>query len=379
MIEMNFKRIIPYLIAGMPLAASISGTAAQLTSERQPNHYNTITTKTIKNDLFTVVEMVDTHFCEIYSIEHYLDLKAADLCNQYKNNMLAAQNRLAPYLGKHGYVAAVRQELPGAPVGGHCVYGQCTQLQRALSTMGDTVTIVPECASRECIAFKSNMRKKYSDASVYENCIFEGRMYETDSAYTAAMKKYLTRNHATTKESVIKYTKRFDQQNFSVESIEPGSMLIVPRTRGNRQQFHMITYVGRGRIENNQFIPDKNGRPVYTAHNRERIGYLFDTWDTNNVFAANIRQIAHAQYAQELKHIENMPRQKIIEYILSGKNSVNPEQLKQIPISMLQKMARDKYFNNQMPRIQQNNNSTIARNKLTLPLNLMMQYKTNTI
>ncbi|MDE6250862.1 MAG: hypothetical protein K2M34_04520 [Alphaproteobacteria bacterium] len=379
---MKFKRIIPYLIAGIPFAASVNNAHAQFISAPQTN--NDITAKIVNtnraNDLLALAEKVDVHFYDVYNVENYLDLKAEDLCAQYKTNMLDSQARLAPFVGKRGYANAVRQELPGAPVGVHCVYGQYTQLQRALDAMGDTLTIVPVCASRQCTEFKKQMRQRYSDANGYENCIFEGRMYETDSAYMAAMNAYLVRNHATTDAAAMRYMQKFEQRNFSVESIEPGSMLIVPRTPGNTRQFHMIMYVGRGRIENNKFIPDGNGRPVYTAHNREKLGYLFDTWDTNNIFAANIQQIARAKYAQELKRIESLPRQQLIEYILSGKVSVSADQLEKMPTSMLQKMARDKYFNSQIPRIRQNHIPAIAQNAFCSPLTVMLQHsKTHTI
>lgn len=371
---MKFKRIIPYLIAGIPFAASVNNTSAQglSTSHSEQNIPAKVITTNYTSDLLALAEKVDLHFYDVYNVENYLNLKAEDLCTQYKNNMLDAQARLAPYVGKRGYVAAVRKELPGAPVGVHCVYGQYTQLQRALDALGDTLTIVPARASRQCIEFKKQMRLRYSADKGYENCIFEGKMYETDSAYTAAMNAYLVRNHATTPESVMRYMQQFEQRNFSIESIEEGSMLIVPRTRGNKSQFHMITYIGRGWIKNNKFIPDANGRPVYTAHNRERLGYLFDVWDTNNIFAANIKQIARTKYAQELKQIESMPRQQLIEYILSGGNSASADQLNKMPINMLQKMARDKYFNRQIPRTIKQDMPIIAHNNSASLMNIMM-------
>lgn len=379
---MKFKRIIPYLIAGIPLAASFNNARAQFISA--PTTNNDATAKVINtnrtNDLLALAEKVDVHFHDVYNVENYLDLKAEDLCTQYKINMLDSQARLEPYIGKRGYANAVRKELPGAPVGLHCVYGQYTQLQRALDAMGDTLTIVPAGASRQCVAFKNQMRQRYSDAAGYENCIFEGKMYETDSAYFAAMNAYMVKQHASTEESVIQHMIQFERNNFSVESIEAGSMLIVPRTRGNTKLFHMIMYLGRGRIENNKFVPDVNGRPVYTAHNREKLGYLFDAWDTNNVFAANIQQIARTKYAQELKRIESMPRQQLIKYILSGNISVSAEQLDKMPTDMLQKMARDKYFNLQIPRMRPIDMPVIAQSNSMSPLHAMIQRnKTHTI
>ncbi len=372
---MKFKRIVPYLLAGMSMSMNSNSAPAQTLS--MPENTNKITANVIKQhstkDLLALAEKVDIHFFDVYNVDMCLDLKAENLCNAYMDNMLDAQQRLAPYVGKRGYRTAVRKELPGAPAGLHCVYGQYTQLQRALNELGDTLTIVPQHASRACTAFKSQMRQKYTPAKGYDNCILEGKMYESDSAYNAAKAAYLARHHATSGDAFMRYVQRFEQNNFSIESIEPGSMMIVPRTRGSKRKFHMIMYLGRGRIENGQYVPDINGKHIFTAHNRERIGYLFDAWDTNNVFAANIQQIARTQYAQELSRVESLPRQELIKYILSGHPSVSAEQLNKMPVQMLKKMARDKYFHNQIPNTIHNDMPLIAQNNVASPFNLMMQ------
>lgn len=372
---MKFKRIVPYFIAGMSLSISTSSdvTAKTVsTPDAGKNLIANVIPMNITSDLLALAEKADVHFFDLYSEDRLLNLKAENLCNVYMDNMLDAQQRLAPYVGKRGYQAAVRKELPGAPAGQHCVYGQYTQLQRALDEMGDTLTIVPKHANRACTEFKTQMRRKYNRANGYNNCIFEGKMYESDSAYNAAMDKFLARNRATSDDAIARYAGQFEQKNFSVDAIEPGSMLIVPRTRGNKRKFHMIMYVGRGRIENGQYIADQNGRPVFTAHNRERIGYLFDAWDTNNVFASNTQQIARSQYAKELKHIESMSRDQLIKYILMGNKSVTYEQLSQMPTNMLKKMARDKYFHGVIPQLSPVDMTIIAQNHST-SFNIMMQ------
>ncbi len=373
---MKAKIILPYLIAGMSLSMNTSNTIAAQTVSAPGTNKNLIANNISINtpaDLIALAEKVDVNFFALYSEEVLLNLKAENLCNTYMDNMLDAQQRLAPYVGKRGYYAAVRKELPGAPAGLHCVYGQYTQLQRALDEMGDTLTIVPKKANTACAAFKKQMRQKYTRENGYNNCIFEGKMYESDSAYNQAMDKFLEKNHATTEEEIMRYAQQFEQKNFSVDAIEPGSMLIVPRTRGNQRKFHMIMYVGRGRIENGQYVADPNGRPVYTAHNRERIGYLFDAWDTSNVFASNTQQIARTQYAQELKRIESMPREQLIKYILMDNKLVSPDQLSNMPTNMLQKMARDKYFKGIIPPISPVDKPVIAQNTSVTPFNMMMQ------
>lgn len=364
---MKFKRIIPYLLTGISLSMNSSNNAiAQNTysPESNPNMIANVLKNNQTSNLLALAERADAHFHDVYSTEMCLNLKAENLCGAYMDNMLDAQQRLAPYIGKRGYRNAVRKELPGAPVGLHCVYGQYTQLNRALDELGDTLTIVPRGARASCAEFKNQMRKKYSANNGFENCIFEGRMFESDSAYNAAMDTYIARKHAVTDSAYLHHAQQFAQHNFSIESIDAGSMLIVPRTPGNTRKFHMIMYVGRGRIENGKFVPDVNGRPVFTAHNRERIGYLFDAWDTRNVFAANIQQIAQVKYKQELQRIESMPREQLIQYILVDNKSVTAEQLGMMPTNMLQKIARDKYFKGQIPHMSNDPMKLIAQNTM---------------
>lgn len=374
---MKFKRIVPYVIAGIGLSMNTSNNTANaqvISTSETKNLTAKATMQNVTSDLLALAETVDVNFFDMYNSETLLNIKAENLCGAYMDNMLDAQQRLAPYIGKRGYHAAVRKELPGAPAGLHCVYGQYTQLQRALNEMGDTLTIVPKHANRACTAFKSQMRKKYTPDNGYDHCIFEGKMYESDSVYNAAKNKYLADNRANTDDAIARYTQQFEQKNFSVDAIEPGSMLIVPRTPGNKRKFHMIMYVGRGRVENGQYVADPNGRPVFTAHNRERIGYLFDAWDTNNVFASNTQQIVRIQYAKELVRIESMPRAQLIEYILQGNNKVTTEQLNQMPTHMLQKMARDRYFQGQIPQTKPHDDMPIiAQNNAVTPFNIMMQ------
>ena len=370
---MKFKRIIPYLLAGISMSMNSSNASAQTISAPEANSNLIANVLKVKgtSDLLALAEHVDVHFHDLYSTDLCLNLKAENLCNVYMDNMLDAQQRLAPHIGKRDYRNAVRQELPGAPVGLHCVYGQYTQLNRALDELGDTLTIVPSSARASCAEFKTQMRKKYTANNGFENCIFEGKMYESDSAYMAAMNEFISRKHATTDSAVMRYTQQFARNNFSVDAIDAGSMLIVPRTPGNQRKFHMIMYVGRGRIENGKFIPDNTGKPVFTAHNRECIGYLFDAWDTRNVFAANIQQIAQIKYKQELIRIESMPRNQLIQYILARNSSVTADQLNQMPTHMLQKIARDKYFKGQIPNAIQNHMPMIAQNNTVTPLDIM--------
>lgn len=271
----------------------------------------------------------------------YLDNKADSLCDTYIKNMLVAQQKLKPLMGTRNYARAVRQELPGAPVGNHCLYGQFTHLARALGEMGDTLTIIPDDARMACINFKTQMRNKYSQ---YPNCIYEGIMHKSDSAYNAALNRYLRQKNVTetTPDSVrAQYINQFAQKNFNADTIAPGAIMIVPRHRGSRNTFHAIMFLGRGRIENGKFIADKNGQHIYVGHNRETMGDIFRTYDTSCVFAANTRNIVRTEYQQELKRIETMPRDKLVDF-LDAPNNINPEYA---PHDVLLQMARNKYFN----------------------------------
>ena len=307
---------------------------------------------------FTMVPIVPNSFERAYKAEleyqinqMYLDDKADVLVSKYVDNMLDALKRLNPLLGTRKYYAAVRRELPNAPVGLHCVYGQYTQLSRAQKELGDTVTIIPSAGRQACLNFKYEMRRKYKSPE-YAGAIAEGKMHPSDSAYNVALDKYMTRHHvnSNTPDSIrTKIAAKFAKSNFSVEQLTPGAMLVVPRYRGSKTKFHMIMFLGRGRIENGKFIADKNGKYIYTGHNRETIGYLFDQWDTSNVFAADTKKIVRAQYAREWSQIEALSREELIEFVQNNSTMINID-LSLTSREELLHIARTIYFNTPIPK-----------------------------
>ncbi|MBQ2005660.1 MAG: hypothetical protein II219_02515 [Alphaproteobacteria bacterium] len=114
---------------------------------------------------------------------------------------------------------------------------------------------------------------------------------------------------------------------------------------GSRSKFHAIMYLGRGDIVDGKFVENKNGRHIYTAHNRERIGDLFKTWDTRNVFAADTKKIVQTQYAQELARIEALPTEELIQFLVDDKTQIQDTLgLRMTPREELVQMARNKYF-----------------------------------
>lgn len=348
---MKLRTFTPYILWACATMISPHKTSAQNTSLDTYNNY-VVSDKRLA--------MANIHANTNYNSNEMLTDKADNLCDIYIDNMITSQQKLAPYVGTPKYHHAVSQELTGAPVGRHCVYGQYIQLQRALNTTGDTLTIIPQNARTGCLAFKRDMRTKYAATP---NCIFDGRMFQTDSAYSAALQKYLDSKHIASDTALSerkKFESIFAKHNFCITSLEPGAMLIVPRTWGAQNQFHMIMLVGRGYIQDNMFIPDPDGQYVFSAHNSEKMGYLFKTWDTSNVFAANTKQIIRAHYAQELAKIDTMSVMELINFISPKPEDIHTIQT--LPINILRKMAYDKYFN----KYPQQPNKEISIDKIAL-------------
>ena len=115
------------------------------------------------------------------------------------------------------------------------------------------------------------------------------------------------------------HVQKFASRNFSADGLDAGAILIVPRYRSSRSKFHAVMYLGRGRLDDGKFIPDSAGRHIYVGHNRENLGDIFKAYDVSNVFAADTRKIARAEYAAELKRIESMPSDDLIEFISDEK------------------------------------------------------------
>lgn len=384
---MKAKFIFPYIMLGTGLLLMSANTNGQPGKPDKAPGTQNIQLPKIKisapiPDLsrLSIADFSPKYDSRIYSFmdEMCLDKKAENLCEKYMENMLAAQQKLGPLVGTRGYRAAVRRELPGAPVGLHCVYGQYTQLSRALSEMGDTLTIVPRDASRACAQFKYQMRGKYS-APEYAGCIHEGKMYDSDSTYNAALEKYIARRHIKpdTPDSIrARAAADFARKNFSADQLEPGTMMVVPRYRGSKTKFHMIMFLGRGRIENGQFVADPSGRYIYTGHNRETIGDLFETWDSSNVFAADTKKIARAEYAKEWKQIESKSREELIEMLVNG-NGESPENLKDLSRPILLQMVRQNYFKDQLPQMQNHPGNIIAMHNANRQMSHLWMFRNN--
>lgn len=357
--NMHLKHIIPYAIFG--LASVLPGRVrAQSNTTNIPN-------KQIA--MARPIATLSGAYRATYNAttNDMLRDKSTTLIDSFIVDMLESQRKLAPY-AKHmktrTYKNMVRAELPGAPVGAHCMFGQYTHMQNALKSLGDTLTMIPSRARKVCTEFKSQMRNAYGNIP---NAIYEGVAYKTNDEYTAALVKYMTKRGATLKspESVLeKIEHDFEQNHFSIDRLAPGSILIVPRFHGATNSFHAIMYCGRGNVENGKFIADKNGDPVYAGHNRESLYYIFDAFDMSNVFAANMHVIAQEVYRREFAKIEGMTKAEMIAFI--EKNStLTPEFLKDMSNKLLLKVARAIYFQSpehKKPATDTGNIQNIAQN-----------------
>ncbi len=338
-----YQKVVPYILMGSAAMLGHNSANAQnptVPAPQLPKIEVQLPKKLIAkaSEHYTLMsEKANTHF--------RLIARAEDTRDKYIENMLDAQKRLGPKVGTRGYRAAVRRELPGAPVGLHCMYGQYTQLMRALNENGDTLTVIPHGAKSACAAFKADMRAKYSKPE-YSGAIHEGRAFESDSAYNAALEKYLVRHgikDTSPAEERDRFVKEFAKHNFSLAQVNPGTIMIVPRFRGSKTKFHAIMFLGEGRVESGEFVPAATGHYMFTAHNRERIGDLIGTWDMSNVFSADIEKILQVEYTKELKRLESMPRDKMIEYIVTG-TEISAERFNGASRGDLIRLVHAKYF-----------------------------------
>ena len=340
---MKFKWTLPYVLFGASalFGGTISAKMPNLSAKKTPTHYSETNAD---SSLLAYAETATYDFGTESAYNNlFLDAKAENLCYNYTNNVTESQTRIKGKRGTSGYRASVRKELPGAPVGKHCLYGQYVNLDRALDAANDTLTIIPKKAKASCAMFKNEMRKKYS-GSEYADCIFEGNCYASDSLFDAGLNAFIEKQRAQkgSKFDFVSAATEFSKKNFSADELEPGAILIVPRKRGSRSQFHAIVLLGRGRIENGQFVSDSKGRHMYAGMNRESIGDLFKAYDMTFVFAANTEKIARVEYGKELARIEKMSNDQLVQFLKDGQH--NESALRKLSRPALLRLARDKYF-----------------------------------
>jgi len=297
-------------------------------------------------------------FCAEYNISNFqkpmtpqsptkqeqIENKAKELCDLYIEFVLQGQENIKTN-NKHGHKKSVLKELPGAPVypkSLYCIYGQYTQLNRALDSLNDTLTLVPYGARNSCPAFRDIMRKKYS-GDEYAGALHNGKMFKSWDEYNRALDAYLKHNRVTDDTPADEKNKviaRFQKNNFCVDDLHPGTILIIQKS-ANPNNTHAIMYVGRGRVENGKFVPDSTGKAIYAGYNNESLGDVFKTYNTNRIFAADIYDIAVIEYDKELQKIQNLDNNELYRFVYDMPNdlyAMGPSR------KILEKMAQEKYF-----------------------------------
>ncbi len=279
---------------------------------------------------------------KIPTVQDKINKKAEKLCDVYIANVLRGQQNIKN--SNKTYTRAVRTELPGAPVKMHCIYGQYTQLNRALDELNDTLTVVPFAARNACSVFRNEMKKKYAGAE-FAGALHNGKMFKNAASYNRALDQFLKHHNVTenTPDDIKnKVIAKFKQNNYKADDLHPGTILIVQRG-ANPNNAHAIMYLGRGRVENKKdFVPDANGQHIYAGYNNESVGDLFLAFNTDHVFAADVYTIASVLYTNEFNKIQNMKDKELFRFVYdapSEEYAFMPQKEK------LQNMATEKYFN----------------------------------
>ncbi len=287
---MKFKKIFPYI-----LAVSIFFSSDAIASFCMQDTY--------KKSNFEIKDSLSARMEAEYNLKkQQIEYKAEQLINTYIDYAVNGAKRIIENKRKTNYSSAVRKELPGAPANNkhtlHCLYGQYTQLNRALIEIGDTIQIIPRTnnAHMATSSFKHHMTKLYDNPD-YPNSIYRGHLYSTDAEYNEALTRYLaikTRNKTDNTDSLrTKYTADFEKNNFCASQLNPGSIIIV-------SSGHAIMYLGQGKIENNQFVSDENGTAICCSYNAEQPATRLSSWNTDKAFAADIQNIVIQKYYAQL-------------------------------------------------------------------------------
>lgn len=362
---MTIKRLLvnakPYMLSGLIAFGTFGKMASQNSLKFEDKK---IYSKNLLSYAKTgVPEILTETDCTQFS-ELDIDIKSQELVDQYIQNVLTSQKKLAKLSENHymskTYKKEVLKELPGAPVGQHCLFGQYTQLKRALEEFGeDTLKLIPSAASKACTTFKTSMRQKYSD-SEYKGAIKEGKLYKNKEEYNLDLEKFIASRIKPNlkKDSLINASKKeFAKKHFTIDELDAGTIMIVPRTNNSKRLFHAIVYIGCGFIDKSgNFIESKNGKPMFAANNRERAGELFSTWNTNNVFVANIKQISMTDFRKEVQKLRNMPKEGLVLYLSQENMDIQPY-LQKMDKRVLLNLAYYKYFGKELPEQQNTPNN----------------------
>lgn len=285
--KMKFKKVLPYFLFG-----SLFVTTPQFVESGY---------STAGKSLFYKYSLHKYFYVEPYSIA---EQKTNKLINTYLSNVLNGQQNIKQNTHIKGYRSAVKSELPGAPVGLHCLFGLYTELNRALQAYDDTICIIPKNANMSCPQFRYTMKKKYPSAE-YPSCIHFGKLFKSNKEFETAWQNYVKFNQINGGKNSEQYKKArslFEQKFFSIENLNPGTIFIIQHNPHSPNNTHAVVFLGRGKIEGNAFVPDSNGNYMVAGFNNESIVPLFKTFNTNNIFAADIQKIAQIEFTKEAEN-----------------------------------------------------------------------------
>ena len=284
---MKFRQIIPYIIFSAATVFPLGVAKPYNNKDKNQKEFH---------ELYSEHALQET----TYDLDkEKIDEKVRIVMENYINNAIGGTQRIITNKNKTGYYSAVRKELPGAPVSQHCLYGQYTQLNRALQQFGDSLQVIPQSsnAHMSTTSFKSAMTKLYNN-NEYSNSIHRGRLYNSKKEYNKSLDKFVTQktygkqNVSDSLRNV--YVSQFEKNNYCASNLNPGTIIIV-------NSGHAVMYLGIGKIKNNKFIPDENGEPVCCAYNREHPAIYLSCWSTSSSFAADIQNIITQKYMAQLE------------------------------------------------------------------------------
>ena len=288
-----FKKIIPYAL-----------TVAMLFSPKAISSYSNAE-KSDKKTKFEEKYNVSYNTENTYDLQKKsIENRAQKLIDTYIDYAVNGTKRIIENKKTMGYVSAVRHELPGAPATKshrtlHCLYGQYTQLNRALSETGDTIRVIPNTgnAHMATASFKRHMTELYWNPE-YTKTIYNGHLYSTNDEYNTALNTYV-KNNINNKTGNLDslcniYTNQFKQTNFCATELNPGTIIIV-------SSGHAVMYLGQGLVKNENFVPDIDGQAIVCSYNKEHPATYLSYWNTYNSFAADIKNILIQKYEQIIK------------------------------------------------------------------------------
>lgn len=286
-----------------------------------PSGPGAATSKNAFRDQYKLFACMESDY-DIKNLQDTVDYKVDRIMGTYIENAVSGVRNIMKNRKNKGYIRAIQNELPGAPHRGgrtfHCLYGQYTQLNRALEENNEPTDIIPTVynAHQSTSSFVNQMTKMY-DNSEYSGAIHRGHLYTTRSEYNRALNKYVNekmpKNFNGNKDSLRSvYKEKFNKDNFCASSLNPGAIIIVDAG-------HAVMYLGQGKIKNNQFVCDTNGTAIVCAYNVEHPAIQLSSWRTNHASAFDMEKIVEERIRAEMVRTQREKQYQMAQrYALAG-------------------------------------------------------------